>query len=76
MLDPQRARREKLRRKGRLLEEFSLEAFLSRAYFVLKAGNGEITGVSKTFSTKTAMENAISSVMRNAPVAEISTTAN
>ncbi len=45
-------------------------------YFVLKAVNGEIIGVSETFSSETAMENAISSVMRNAPVAEISTTAS
>ena len=45
-------------------------------YFVLKAGNGEIIGISETFSSETAMENAISSVMRNAPTAEISNTAS
>jgi uncharacterized protein YegP (UPF0339 family)/CBS domain-containing protein len=45
-------------------------------YFVLKAGNGEIIGTSETFSSETAMENAISSVMRNATNAEITTTAN
>lgn len=44
-------------------------------YFVLKAGNGEIIGTSETFSSETAMENAISSVMRNAPTAEISNAA-
>jgi uncharacterized protein YegP (UPF0339 family)/CBS domain-containing protein len=44
-------------------------------YFALKAGNGEIIGVSETFSSETALENAISSVMKNAPAAEISTTA-
>lgn len=45
-------------------------------YFVLKARNGEIIGTSETFSSETAMENAISTVMKNAPVAEISTTAS
>jgi uncharacterized protein YegP (UPF0339 family) len=45
-------------------------------YFVLKAGNGEIIGMSEAFSSETAMENAISSVMRNAPSAVISTTAS
>jgi uncharacterized protein YegP (UPF0339 family)/CBS domain-containing protein len=44
-------------------------------YFVLKAGNGEIIGTSEVFSTETAMENAISSVMKNAPTASISNTA-
>lgn len=45
-------------------------------YFVLKAGNGEIIGISESFSSETAMENAISSVMLNAPTAEISNTAS
>jgi uncharacterized protein YegP (UPF0339 family)/CBS domain-containing protein len=46
-----------------------------KSYFVLKAGNGEVIGMSETFSSQTAMENSISSVMRNAPFAAISTTA-
>jgi hypothetical protein len=45
-------------------------------YFVLKARNGEIIGTSESFSSETVMENAISSVMRNVPFAEISTTAS
>ena len=45
-------------------------------YFVLKAGNGEIIGRSETFSSEIAMENAISTVMKNAPDAEISETAS
>lgn len=35
-------------------------------YFVLKAGNGQIIGVSEMYSSKSAMENGIQSVMRNA----------
>jgi uncharacterized protein YegP (UPF0339 family)/CBS domain-containing protein len=44
-------------------------------YFVLKAGNGEVIGKSEIFSSETAMENGISSTMKNAPTAEISATA-
>jgi hypothetical protein len=44
-------------------------------YFVLKAGNGEIIGTSEVFSSDTALENAISAVMKNAPTASISNTA-
>jgi uncharacterized protein YegP (UPF0339 family) len=47
----------------------------NQPYFVLKAGNGEVIGTSETFSSETAMENGISSVMKNAPTAEISATA-
>ena len=46
-----------------------------KPYFVLKAGNGEVIGTSETFSSETAMENSISSAMKNAPTAEISNTA-
>lgn len=34
-------------------------------YFVLKAGNGEIIGVSEMFTTQAAMENGIDSVKQN-----------
>lgn len=40
-------------------------------YFVLKAGNGEIIGVSETYESKQGMENGIQSVMENAPDAEV-----
>ena len=40
-------------------------------YFVLKAANGEIIGVSETYTTSYAMENGISAVKRNAPVAKV-----
>lgn len=40
-------------------------------YFVLKAGNGEIIGKSEMYSSESAMQNGIESVMENAPKAEI-----
>lgn len=40
-------------------------------FFVLKAGNGEIIGKSETYSSESAMQNGIESVMENAPKAEI-----
>ena len=40
------------------------------AYFVIKAGNGEIIGRSETYSSMAAMESGIESVRRNAPSAE------
>ncbi|HEX8246839.1 MAG TPA: DUF1508 domain-containing protein [Pyrinomonadaceae bacterium] len=45
-------------------------------YFVLKAGNGEVIGTSEVFSSETALENAISAVMKTAPTAAISNTAS
>ncbi|HEX8368651.1 MAG TPA: DUF1508 domain-containing protein [Pyrinomonadaceae bacterium] len=45
-------------------------------YFVLKAGNGEVIGTSEVFSSETALENAISAVIKNAPTASISNTAS
>jgi uncharacterized protein YegP (UPF0339 family) len=48
----------------------------NQPYFVLKAGNGEEIGKSETYSTESAMENGISSVMENAPNAKISETAS
>jgi uncharacterized protein len=41
-------------------------------YFVLKAGNGEIIGKSESYSSESALQNGIESVMENAPKAEIS----
>lgn len=42
-----------------------------QAYFVLKAGNGEIIGKSEMYKSTTAMENGIASVKKNAPDARI-----
>jgi uncharacterized protein len=36
-------------------------------YFVLKAANGEIIGVSEMYTAKAGMENGIASVKKNAP---------
>lgn len=41
-----------------------------KAYFVLKAGNGEPLGRSETYSSTSAMEGGIDSVKKNAPDAE------
>jgi uncharacterized protein YegP (UPF0339 family) len=40
-------------------------------YFVLKAANGEQIGRSETYSSKSAMENGIESVKKNAPGAAV-----
>lgn len=40
-------------------------------YFVLKARNGEIVGVSEMYSSASAMENGIESVKTNAPTAKV-----
>jgi uncharacterized protein YegP (UPF0339 family) len=40
-------------------------------YFVLKASNGQEIGRSETYSSKSAMENGIESVKKNAPDAAI-----
>ncbi|OBT05492.1 hypothetical protein A9267_16730 [Shewanella sp. UCD-FRSSP16_17] len=48
-----------------------LEARNGEHYFNLKAGNGEIIGSSETYTRRQAMENGISSVMKNAPDAII-----
>lgn len=47
------------------------ETSTGQPFFVLKAGNGEIVGKSETYSSSSAMENGISSVMENAAKAEI-----
>jgi hypothetical protein len=41
-------------------------------YFALKAGNGEDIGRSEMYSSKSAMENGIASVRKNAPDATVS----
>ncbi len=40
-------------------------------YFVLKAGNGQIIGMSEMYSSNSAMEGGIASVKQNAPTAEV-----
>jgi uncharacterized protein YegP (UPF0339 family) len=45
-------------------------------YFALKAGNGEIIAISEGYSSASAMEDAVSFVMRSAPEAEISRAAS
>lgn len=40
-------------------------------YFVLKAGNGEVIGISEMYSSTAARDNGINAVKRDAPVAPI-----
>ena len=40
-------------------------------YFVLKASNGQVVGMSETYSSTAAMEGGIESVKKNAPDAAI-----
>jgi len=42
-----------------------------RPYFVLKAGNHEIIGKSQTYDCMMGCESGISSVVQNAPIAEV-----
>ena len=51
--------------------KFVIKQSASGYRFVLKAGNGEIIGVSETYSTKGACENGIESVRANAPAATL-----
>ena len=39
-------------------------------FFVLKAANGEVIGTSEMYSSTSAMENGIASVVTNAPAAD------
>jgi len=40
-------------------------------YFVLRAGNYQVIGRSEMYSSDSAMQNGMESVMRNAPYAEV-----
>jgi uncharacterized protein len=40
-------------------------------YFVLKASNGQIIGMSEMYSSEAACENGIASVKKNGPVAQL-----
>ena len=40
-------------------------------YFCLKASNGQVIGSSEMYSSKSAMENGIASVKKNAPKASV-----
>lgn len=47
------------------------ESSNGKFYFNLVAGNGEKLGISEMYERKQGMENGISSVMKNAPDAEV-----
>lgn len=43
----------------------------SEPYFVLKASNGQVIGMSEMYSSEAACENGIASVKKNAPAAQV-----
>jgi uncharacterized protein YegP (UPF0339 family) len=43
----------------------------SEPYFVLKAANGQIIGISEMYSSEAACENGIASVKKNGPLAQL-----
>ena len=47
------------------------EAKNGQPYFNLKAGNGQVIGASEMYSSTSAMENGIASVIKNAPDASV-----
>ena len=51
--------------------KFVVKAVKTGFVFQLKAGNGEIIGVSEVYSSASACQNGVESVRKNAPVAEI-----
>ncbi len=51
--------------------KFVVKAVKTGFVFHLKAGNGEIIGVSEVYSSESACQNGVESVRKNAPIAEI-----
>lgn len=47
------------------------EAKNGQPYFVLKAANHQVIGVSEMYSSKSAMENGIASVKKNGPTTNV-----
>ena len=47
------------------------EAKNGSPYFCLKSSNGQVIGNSEMYSSKSAMENGIASVKKNAPKASV-----
>jgi uncharacterized protein YegP (UPF0339 family) len=43
----------------------------SEPYFVLKAANGQVIGISEMYSSEAACENGIASVKKNGPLAQL-----
>ena len=43
----------------------------SEPYFVLKASNGQVIGMSEMYSSEAACENGIASVKKNGPAAQV-----
>jgi uncharacterized protein YegP (UPF0339 family) len=61
-----------VKRNAPLPERFDRRTSTSgKPYFVLKAGNHEVIGMSEMYESEAARDNGIESVMTNAPEAEI-----
>ncbi len=48
-----------------------LESSSGKPRFNLKASNGQVVGSSQMYNSESSMENGISSIKKNAPVAEV-----
>ena len=60
--------------KKNALSESSFEKKMAKngkPYFVLKAGNGQVIGMSEMYESVASRDNGIASVMKNAPKASI-----
>ena len=63
---------ESVRKNSQIAERFEEKVSKNgKFYFNLKSSNGQIVGTSEMYESKTAQENGIASVMKNAPEATI-----
>jgi uncharacterized protein len=63
---------ESVRENSQLDERYErLTSSNGKDYFNLKAGNGQIIGNSEMYESVSGMENGITSVTKNSPIAEI-----
>lgn len=63
---------ESVKKNAPLAERFEKKtSSKGQPYFVLKAGNHEVIGTSEMYSSDSACDNGIQSVMKNAPDAKV-----
>jgi hypothetical protein len=63
---------ESVKENARIDERFERKnSKRSEPYFVLKAANGQIIGISEMYSSEAACENGIASVKKNGPLAQL-----
>ena len=61
----------KKKHRGRNMGKYVLKPVKTGFVFNLKAGNGEVIGVSEVYTTKSACKKGIASVTKNAPIANL-----